>query len=361
MELYICLTIVFLFVTFLSVEDCGGNTLIKKRRLLDSSVHKFIFIAILLVLWFLTAFRGASIGNDTVNYLWYYESIANDGINSNHAIEVGYQIYCLILSKISTNPYFLLAVTATICYGLCGIYIYKHSSNILFSIILLFCVAFSFFTSGIRQAIAMVITLFAYEKIKRGKVVVPLFLILFAACFHESALVALFWIVYKFIPKKPIPVLSISLVLALLSMSGAVNGILVKILPSYGGYFDTERAGSGWLGIFYYCLRAIVFYFIIYKSYSNKVKDNGLTIANSVILLMMLCFGFSINLFSRASNYFLLPMVAELPNAFTNGKIKNKKLIMYAIAIVMLAYFLVVLILKPEWNNLVPYVFNWSK
>lgn len=361
MALYACLVIIFLFILAISVVDYDDGGLLKKRKLFDKSIHKFIFVVILLVLWFLTAFRDESIGNDSKTYIGYYEEIAKYGINTGYAIEVGYQIYCLLLSKISTNPYFLFIVTATICYGLFGIYIYKYSSNILYSLILLFCVAFSSFTNILRQSIAMVITLFAYEKIKRDKVLIPLLLILFASCFHESALIMLLLFFKKFIPKKPAVVLTISIVLALLSMTGVVNGILIKILPSYSGYFDTERAGSGWLGIFYYCLRAVVFYFIIYKAYSNKVNDNGLTIANSVIFLMMLCFGFSINLFSRVSEYFLLPMVVELPNVFTNGKIKNKKLLMCAVAIVMLAYFLVVLILKPEWNNLVPYKFNWSK
>lgn len=362
MVLYICIIFVLLGALAISVTDCGDNWELKsKRRFVYSrSIYGFLFILLMALFWFLTAFRGDSIGNDTRTYLNYYEEIAKHGINANWHIEIGYQYFCLLLSKISPNPYFLLIVCSTICYTVCGIFIYRYSNTILFSVILLFCIAFPFFASGIRQSIALVFVLWAYAKIKDNKKVIPLILILIASVFHVSALMSLLWFAHKYIPKKPVYVITLALITAVLAASGVLNSFLTGILQEYQGYFDSEYAGTGWLGITYYLLRAVVFYLFIYFVYKEECRQNSLIISNSVLLLFTVCLGFSVNLFNRASLYFLILIVVDLPNAFNSGKLKNRDIWMIVTGIVMLSYFIVTLIIRPEWNNLYPYEFNWS-
>lgn len=362
MQLYIILTIVLFMTLILSVTDCGDNVGLraKQKTLFSQSVYKWIFFLLILLFWFLTAFRGSSIGNDTSTYLGYYKRIEIYGVDSKLSIELGFQYFCLFLSRIISNPYFLLIVCATVCYLICGLYIYKHSNNVLFSLILLFCVAFSFFASGIRQSIAMVIVLMAYPKIKNGKKILPIVFILFASLFHISALVAFLWFAHRFIPKKPIVITIIALCVSVLSVSGVLNTLLASVLKEYKGYFESEYVGTGWLGILYYCLRAFVFYIFIYTAYKGSTEQYSLTISNSVLLLFTVCLGFSVNLFSRASLYFLLISVVDIPNAFNSGKIRNRDVWMLIMGGIMLAYFIVTLIIRPEWNNLYPYQFNWN-
>ena len=107
-------------------------------------------------------------------------------------------------------------------------------------------------------------------------------------------------------------------------------------------------------------MRAFVIYLLIYTAYKDSYKENSLIISNAVLLLTTICFGFSVNLFSRASLYFLLATVIDLPNAFNSGKIKNRNMLMLITGTVMLAYFLTTLIIRPEWNNLYPYQFQWN-
>ena len=362
MQLYIILTVVLFMALALSTTDCSNNVELraKQKILFSQSIYKWIFILLILLFWFLTAFRGASIGNDTSAYLRYYKQIESYGVNSELSIELGFQYLCLFLSKITPNPYFLLFVCATICYSICGLYIYRYSHNILFSLILLFCVSFSLFTNILRQSIAMVIVLIVYFKIKDGKKVLPVFLILFASLFHTSALIAFLWFAHKFIPKKPVIISIVALGSAILSASGVLNALLTTVIKEYQSYFEAEQAGTGWLGIFYYCLRAFVFYIFIYTAYKGSVKERSLAISNSVLLLITVCFGFSVNLFNRASSYFLLISVIDVSNIFNSGKIKNRNFWMIIMGGIMLAYFIVTLIIRPEWNNLYPYEFNWS-
>ena len=114
------------------------------------------------------------------------------------------------------------------------------------------------------------------------------------------------------------------------------------------------------IGIFYYVIRAIVFYMVIYSAYKATTKEHSLEISNSVFLLLTVCLGFSVNLFSRASLYFLLVTVVDIPNALQESQIKDRKFYMFVIGVIMLAYFMVTLMLRPEWNNLYPYEFRWN-
>lgn len=362
MLFYLFITVVLIAVLVASITDCRNNTelLLRQKIYFSKPIYNMIFIALIAFFWFLTAFRSSEIGNDTLQYLNYYDIIARNGVNENFQIELGYQYFCLFLSKITPDPYFILTVSSTVCYVISGIYIYRNSNNILFSAILLFCVAFPFFASGVRQSISMAIVLIAYEQIKKGKKVIPIILILFASLFHVSALMALLWFAHRFIPKRVVVVISIALVVSVLAAMGSLNAMLASILKEYENYFESEYAGSGWLGIVYYALRATVFYLFIYLSSKGNENEYSLEVSNAVLLLFTVCLGFSVNLFSRASLYFLLVTAIDIPNSLNSGKIKNRDFWMLLIGIVMLAYFMLTLIARPEWNQLYPYKFRWD-
>ncbi len=362
MVLYLCIASVLFISLFVSITDCRSNDELMAQRngCLNKSTYNFLFICLIFTFWFLTAFRGSRIGNDTIHYLHYYEQIAKSGVDTALHIELGYQYLCLFLSKFNPDPSFILIVSSTICYGVCGIYIYKRSNNILYSAILLFCVAFSFFASGIRQAIAMAIVVVAYSKIKDGKKVFPIILIILASFIHTSALIAFLWFAHKFISKKPMIVIPTAIVVSILAAIGSLNSVLMNILEKYQTYFETESAGAGWLGIAYYALRAMVIYLFIYKFSEESENTHSLATCNAILLLITVCLGFSLSLFSRASLYFLLLAVVDVPNCFNSGKVKDRDLWMILAGTVMISYFILTLIVRPEWNNLYPYEFYWN-
>ena len=252
-------------------------------------------------------------------------------------------------------------MVTTICYVGTGIYIYKYSDNLVFSTVLLFPVAYSFFASGLRQAIAMVICLYAYQAIKNKKFLLAILLILLASSFHTSALLMIVLLFHRLIPKKPFWVIPLTVIFIALSISGVMDNVFAVLLQnSYGGYYELDHITDGWLGITYACLRAIVFYLLAFLSYEKKVKENSLVLGMFTMLLITVSFGFSLNLFNRATNYFMLISMVELPNSIHRGGLKHKKILMFLLGFIMVLYFLVTLIIRPEWNNLYPYQFNWN-
>lgn len=366
MALYICIAI-FLIAGLLleftarrkKATVTKENSKVKKENK-HTGYQVLFFLVVIFVLWFLTAFRSANIGNDTVTYVKYFNLFAENGIMQNSRIEIGYQILNILVSKISLNPYFFLGFVATICYLGTGIYIYKYSDNIVYSTVLLFPIAYSFFASGLRQAIAMVICLYAYQAIKNKKIIRAILLIAFATLFHTSALLMLVLLFHKFIPKGPLWVVPLTGVFIALSISGIMDNVFSVLMGSYGGYYEKEGMTDGWLGITYYCLRALVFYFLVFLSYENNKKENSLVLSLFSTLLITVSFGFSLNLFSRATNYFMLIAMVELPNSIYRGSIKRKRIFMFLVGFIMVLYFLVTLIIRPEWNHLYPYQFNWN-
>lgn len=338
----------------------------ENSRLKKENKHTFyqlvFFLIVIFVLWFLTAFRSARIGNDTLNYIGYFDYFGSFGLQfDNEQIEIGYQLLNILVYKIVPNPYFFLGFVATICYVGTGIYIYKYSDNLVFSTVLLFPVAYGFFATGLRQAIAMVICLYAYQAIKNKRFGLAILLIAFASLFHTSALIMLALFFHRLIPKKPFVVIPLTIIFIALSLSGVMDNVFAVLLQnSYGGYYEKEGVTDGWLGIAYYCLRAVAFYVLAFLSYEKKVKENSLVLGMFTMLLITVSFGFSINMFDRATGYFLLISMIELPNAIHRGGLKHKKILMFLLGFIMVLYFLVTLIIRPKWNHLYPYQFNWQ-
>lgn len=315
----------------------------------------FAFL-LLMLMWILTAFRASNIGNDTNNYINYFENINDTGIINQYQIEYGFQLLCLFVGVFTKNPQVFLIVCATICYVGVGFYAYRYSKNILVSLILIFTFCFSIFINTLRQDIAMVICLYAYQAIKDKKNLKALIFIVFAITFHKSAAIYLLLLFYKVFSVKIKVNIALSIILVAISISGVLDSFL-SITNLYSGYVQSQYAGTGWIAVAYYVLQSLFFYWFIYRAYNKNLKGKKVVLVNCVLCLFLNLLGFSVNLFTRAAQYFLLPMITEIPNACYDGKVKSKNLWLLSICLVLLSYFLVTLIVRPEWNNLYPYSF----
>ena len=366
MSFYIILTGILFMTTVIGIVSMPisinkiGNVGLNLKQVNNSRICKCIALIILMFLWTITAFRGLEIGNDTQTYINYFYNISENGVNSNYEIELGYQYFCLLISKINKNPHVFLFLISTILYIGVGIYIFKYSKNILFSVCLFFSLCFSAFTNTLRQNIAMILCLYAFQSIKSKKYIKTILIVGIASCFHYSAWIFLLFFLDKIIPKKRLLVFTASLIISFFGILGVLNYILIFLLPEYSIYFLSEYASSGWIAVSYQVVRNGIFYYFVYGMYRDKIQDNKFILDNFVLLLLCSSLGFVVNLFTRASEYFLLIGVVELPNAFFEGKVKNKQIIIILLCFIMLLYFLVTLIWRPEWNNLYPYKFFWN-
>lgn len=330
-----------------------------KRISAKIKVVNMVVGVILLFLWALTAYRSENIGNDTKVYIYYFELFIREGIDIDRSFEIGYQILNVLIGKLTQDPHVFLVIIASILYGTMSSFLYRYSKNILVSLCLFYCVCFSIFTSMFRQGIAMVIAMYGYYQLKKGKKLNATFFFVLAVLFHTSAIVCfLLFIDTKLFKNKKI-VFCTTAILALLSMSGVFNALFISILPQYAHYFYGQYASSGWLAVTYDLIRNAVFFLLVNQSVDENIKSDRLMLTNMTLLLLISSIGYSVNLFTRASQYFLLISIIELPNGLYSSKIKNKSLWMFLVCTVMLIMFMLILVFRPNWNHLYPYEF-WS-
>lgn len=366
MFLYATITFAVFWLMVLGVNSYSKQSMsavgtISERKDLYAKikVDNLIVGAVLIFLWVLTAFRSENIGNDTKTYIDYFNLFAREGIDVNRSFELGYQILNVLIGKITQDPHAFLVIIASILYGGTAYFLYKYSKNILVSLCLFYCVCFSIYTTMLRQGIAMVIAMYGYYQLKEGKKLKAALVFAFAMLFHTSAIVCfLFFIDTKLFANKKM-VFFTTLTLSLLSMLGIFNAVFISILPQYSQYFYGRYASSGWLAVTYDLIRNSVFFWFVNKSIDKNKRSDRLIISNMVFLLLFSALGYSVNLFTRANQYFLLISIIELPNAFYFAKMKNKSLWMFIICTVMLIMFILIMVFRPNWNHLYPYEF-WS-
>ena len=308
------------------------------------------------VLWGLTAFRSAAIGNDTSVYIDYFRIFAEGGIDTRRSFELGYQALNVLIGLFTRDPHVFLICIATIMYAGTFFYIRKYSRNFLVSLCLFFCFFFSTYTSIFRQGIAMVIVLYAYQAMKQKKTVLALVLIIIAFFFHSTAAVALLLLFHDRLLTNAKIVYFLAAAALIVSQTGILYKTVSVVAPRYLHYFTSRYASSGWLAVAYEAIRALLMFVLVSKAASKKEKDR-LCVMNFALILIFSSLGFAVNLFTRASMYYLLIAVTEFPNMLYEKQLPNRRWWLLEVGAVSLAMFLLILIFRPGWNHLYPYSF----
>ena len=322
----------------------------------NNKIVTFLTFATFAFLWFLTAFRSSSIGNDTKTYLYYF-NIYTQGIDRSRTFEVGYQYLNYYIGKITTDPHKFIIIMATIMYGGITWYIHKYSKNITVSLCLFFCYFFSMFTSIFRQGIAMIIVLYGYQFLKKNKKIYAGVLFLLASTIHTTALVSFLLFLDAKILKKRWFVITTTGICGLLAITGVLNNLVGIIFPRYVHYLSSRYASSGWLAVTYSLISYALWYILVNRSVDPNNKEERIISTNFTMLLIFAAFGYSVNLFTRAGEYFLLIGVTEIPNMLYKQDTTRNRRWLFCICTALIIMFILTLIFRPGWNHLYPYEF----
>lgn len=334
-------------------ENPIDNVALSNRKIVDR-----LSLVTLAFFWFLTAFRSSSIGNDTRIYLYYFD-IYSKGLDLSRTFEVGYQYLNYLIGKVTIDHHYFIVIIATILYVGVGWHIKKYSRNIALSVCLFYCMFFSVFTSMFRQGIAMVLVLFGYKLLKTEKKIPAILLFLLATTFHTTAIVSFLLLFNAEVLKKKWFVFGLTAICGLVSIIGLFDKIVIAILPRYAHYFESRYASSGWLAVTYTLVFNAIWYVLISKSITANDNQDRYVATNFTLLLIFSAFGYSVNLFTRAGEYFSLISIIEIPNILYRGKVKHYRLWLFILCSFLLIMFILTLIFRPGWNHLYPYEF-WN-
>ena len=165
-------------------------------RLLHSNQHKKFMAWSLFVLSFLMfAFRDQHVGVDTPVYCGAYRSIAKVSWNkiSLYRYEVGFSAFCKLLSYITKEPQFLLAISGLIICGAISRFIYKYSCDIAISGYLWILLCMPDAMNIMRGYLAFAFLTFAIDALIEAKRLKFILFVLIAASFHTVAFSALYY------------------------------------------------------------------------------------------------------------------------------------------------------------------------
>lgn len=326
-------------------------------------LYFYFFWIILLVL---TAFRARSVGNDTGAYLDLFDRISSNGINANLRYEMGFQYFNFIVGKFTQLPQGVIIASALLSYGLIAYYYKKYCVAPLLAIICFYTLFFSEFTNTIRLAIASCILLFSFESLKKKKNIRAIFFVLIAVLFHNAALVFVpYMIVVIFEIKFREKLFSIiAIVFLVLCVSGnyliyVLNAVIPSISSYYSLYLNSDRVGTGRLGIIYLIIKLGIIWFTYVFTVSKNERENN-TLWLYAFALLLYFASFIMNLFDRLASVYMFILIVPTINEIINSNKVLKKNYVHFMLLGLIILFLIENILRPEWNVLYPYAFFWN-
>lgn len=329
---------------------------------------KFFLIVSFVALTTISAFRSYNVGVDTEQYYNAFSRIAYLDLKQFSLLryEYGFTFLCWMLSKITLCPQILIIVTALFINIVIFNFIQKNSNDVFLSVLVYIFLNFYFsYMNIMRQALAICFILIGYEFLKKNKNISFILFCFLGMLFHESAILALILLVIKKIKFHKSTCVIIICFIALSFLYGnRIFDYFATYSPRLMDYVDSKYYVSNYLGSL---LDALV-YFLLYmfgiKILSNCDKNlfkNSNGEANFEIWAVGIACIFQtlvvkVSIFNRFSPYFSVFLILWIPNCLS--KIKNQKkrfLVSIILVLILISYWLIINIFRPNWYGAVPY------
>lgn len=283
--------ILFVGVSFVITFLCQKAAAAKGHGAVETS--RFYYCIAFLILFSLAAFRSDKVGNDTEEYVEFFETMGRNGFAYavNSKFEVFFNIYIFIISAVSKNYTILFMCNACITVGVLIKYIsLKWKMGDSFVLLPLFIIGFQYDLSAMRSGLGTAFILASLIALDNEKYMKSIFLSIAGGLFHTTAFFNLFIIFAQILLKMKkrwkAKTLFWGAVLGILVLNGSIYYIQSILLETrYQGY--VRKLGNGWFGNWYLILAAILSAVIIGRSYRKKVPAASENIVNLLVLSML--------------------------------------------------------------------------
>ncbi len=334
----------------------AGIFLLKK----DGNGKKAFAIAVGVALFLYAALRSPTYSGDVAGYVKkfnlykQYSFVEMLELYSTDVKNPTYHLLGWFVSRAFDDAQWWLAFIGAI-YAFAGSYvIYKESELPMISSIAWIALSFfSFSLTGLRQTIALSLTMPAYFSAKNRKLLSFLLLVALATLFHSSAFI--FLIIYP-IANKKIGIYHVAVALVVLVAFAAFQGQVRNFITQFfddsylGGYADSETK----LTLVGFIVQLAIFAFGLWY-YPNVTREReGVDIIYnlSFIGVILQLFSSMIAEFFRVSMYFSFFNVLLIPLAIKSEPKKKTRIMLYV-------FICGVLLLYAFRNGIPNYRFFW--
>lgn len=310
-----------------------------------------------LPMFILIAFRDESIGADTGSYLREFTEMIDKPwsmIFYQTREEHGFRIFVKLMTYVTKSP-LVYQVICTIIY-LIGFVSFLYHLDFDAAWPLFFFATtgvYTFMFTGNRQCIAMGICLFAYQFVKRRKLIRFLICIALAFCFHRSAVI--FIMVYLIYKRKfsPFNILLYSgITVGAVLLLEQIQKLFNQLLDSN---YEIEKTGNGWVFFTFLTVMTVASIIVIYTNKARTFEADGL-INISVISVAFWILRLFTRVAERPSYYFLFFSVALFGFA-VNAVLEKRDKMIIKVAAFALCMALYIYRFLTNFSSFIPYHF----
>ncbi len=356
-------------VTFLAILIYARKKDIDKQR---KKVCIVGFFALFLLLALRHPYMGVDLGwGYSTGYLKSFENIGQQSLFEVFRVknylnyEKGYIIFNKIISLISKNQQFFMGICAFAGILPIAIYTCKRSMMPLLSLFVFMGLpVFLIFFSGLRQAIAIGITVVSMFFVERKKPWMFILTVIFASTFHSSATV--FLLAYPMYHTK-FSNLGKVLLITIIPVIFVFRKYLFDLLSK--AFQDNAHAENTGAFLLFLVFVLIYIFLIVFNDYCDKnnidnERQNGL-INLCYFACIIQIFASIYNTAMRVGYYFMIYMIIAIPNTIENFRHIRVKynsyytIVRLVIMVLFVGYGLYALY-DDSWARTNPYIFFWQ-
>jgi hypothetical protein len=327
--------------------------------------NRFALIFFFVVLTVLLAFRHETIGIDTVAYKNSFISCSNMrwGDIFNQSREVGFFLMNKIISLISREPQFYLAIIAISTIVLMVPTYYRLCLDSSLTLVL-FCTMSTFWMafSGIRQMLAIAIGFLSYKFVREKKIFWFIVTVVVATSIHTSAFILLFMYPLYYLKITPKAMLFVvPLFGALFVFNEQVFSFLLSILESHSRFSGTIESTGAY---------TMIILFALLSSFSFLIPDENLLDEETKGLRNFLLFAFLIQFFAplntlamRMNYYYIIFIPLLMPKIIQSSSARWERVADVGRHIMVVVFFVYFFLLANSDGtlNVFPYHFFWER
>lgn len=337
---------------------------IKKVKINGHRLEQLSLFVFFVILTFLVMFRHRYIGNDTSNYMNFFESIryTDFSLTEKSSLEVGFRLYMKFISLFTNDPHVFIAVSGFVVSAM--IYLtYRRLCVDPALTIVLFCNMSTFLMmfSGIRQMMAVGLGVIAYEFTRR-KMLIPFFITVVAAFFiHTSSfmLILMYPVFYLRITRKWLFAV-IPVMLVIFIFNKQIFNVLGKFLEQYTNY-DVEIVSTGAYTMLFLFAIFAVFSFVIPDE--SLLDDETIGMRNFLLLSLVIQMFAPLNFLAMRMNYYytiFIPLLLPRIIQYSRPRFRQVALVSRYVMLVFFTVYFFMSISGGSKMHIVPYHFFWE-
>lgn len=319
----------------------------------------FFFLLTLLVM-----LRHESIGNDTRNYIHFYEKYCRAEWDhlAKQGLEIGYVCFNKFVSLISKAPQFFLAVAAAAVSAM--IYpTYKRLCVDASLTIVLFCIMSTFVMmfSGVRQMLAVGIGFVAYEFTRSKKPFFFILVVLLAISVHTSGFMLAFMypLYHARITKKWLYIV-VPVLVVIFMFNRQVFSLLVGIMVRFTAYSGSVSSTGAYTMLILFA-GFTVFVFLIPDE--SKLDKEIIGLRNFLVFALVIQMFAPLHTLAMRMNYYYIIFIPLLLPKIIQHRSKRWNQVATLGRHVMVVFFLLYFFVSASRGgnlNVFPYHFFWE-